>query len=199
MNPFFGNIQAPADGNFDMGNACFANIPDGTKATAVIEAAQWETFTNQDTGVEQTFIKATWSIVEGEFTARKVFQKMHVQDQDTAKAQRALQMLAAIDANAGGKIMAAGTMPDDMMLGVSITNVPMVITIAEWSIGGKTGNYVSAVSRAQVPVQAMSQGQAINQAVNNVQTQPVQAQPQPVQYAQPAQPQQAQNFDDVPF
>lgn len=198
-NPFFGNIQAPVDGSFDMNTQ---NIPDGTIAKALIEEAKWESYTpleGTNAGIEQTFIKCTWAIVEGDFSGRKVFQKMHVQDQDQSKAQRALQMLAAIDANAGGKVMAAGTIPDDMMLGVSITNIPMMITINEWSIGNNSGNYVSAVSRAQAPVQVMSQGQAINQAVNNVQNQPVQQQAQPQQMQQQPVQQQAQQQQQVQY
>lgn len=193
MNPFFQGITAPVDGSFDMN---IQSIPDGTIAKSLIEEAKWECFTNPETGVEQTFIKLTWSIVDGEFANRKVFQKMHVQDQDQSKAQRALQMFAAIDANAGGKIMATGTMPDDMMLSMSLQNVPMMITISEWSMNGKSGNYVSAVSRAQAPAPQMSQGQAINQAVNNVQQQVVQ---QPQQQPQPQTEPHAQQQQQVQY
>jgi hypothetical protein len=186
MNPFFGNIQAPADGNFDMSVEV---IPAKTVLKAVIEESKWDTYTPEPTNTDphpatQTFIKNTWSIIEGDYQNRKVFQKLHVRDENTGKAQRALQMLAAIDANAGGKIMAAGTMPDDMMLSMSLSNVPMNITVDVWEIGGNSGNYIIAVSRAQQPVQTVSQNQSIHQAAQNVQQQPVQQ----VQYAQPQQP-----------
>jgi hypothetical protein len=75
-------------------------------------------------------------------------------------------------------------MPDDMMLSMSLSNVPMNITVDVWEIGGNSGNYIIAVSRAQQPVQTVSQNQSIHQAAQNVQQQPVQQ----VQYAQPQQP-----------
>lgn len=198
MNPFFGNIQAPADGNFDMS---IEVIPAKTVLKSVIEESKWETYTPEPTNadpypVTQTFIKNTWSVIDGDYQNRKIYQKLHVQDENTGKAQRALQMLAAIDANAGGKIMAAGAMPDDMMLSLSLSNVPMNITVDVWEIGGKSGNHIVAVNRAQAPMQVVSQNQAIHQATKQVmQAQPIQQtapvyatqQAAPVQYAQPNQ------------
>ena len=213
MNPFFGNIQAPVDGNFD---SAIVNIPDGTVAPALIEECKWESYTDQVTGIEATFIKATWSIVDGEYQNRKVFQKIKVMDEKQSTKERALQMLAAIDANAGGKVMAAGCMPDDMLLSMSLCNVPMNITISVWEMNGKSGNYITAVGRLQAPVQQqkpLSQGQAVNQAVAQVQQAQPTAQPTAPQYAQKApQAPQAQapqvagypqqqpaQFDDIDF
>lgn len=215
MNPFFGNIQAPADGNFDMSVQV---IPAKTVLKSIIEESKWETYTPEPTAEDpqpqtQTFIKNTWSVLEGDYQGRKVFQKLHVQDESQDKAQRALQMLAAIDANAGGKIMASGAMPDDMMLSVSLSNVPMNITVDVWEIGNNSGNYITAVNRAQAPQQMATQAQAVQQAVAQQQPieQPIQqpgesvpqqqAQPQQqVQYAQPQQ-QTAQQLaaQDVDF
>jgi len=205
MNSFFGNIQAPVDGNFDMSVQV---IPAKTQLKCIIEESKWDTYTPEPTNTEpypvmQTFVKNTWSVLDGDYQGRKVFQKLHVQDENQGKAQRSLQMLAAIDANAGGKIMAAGTMPDDMMLSVSLSNVPMVITVDVWEIGNNSGNYITAVSRAHATQPVMNQSQAIHQATQNVQQQATQqapAQQQQVQYAQPQQ-QTAQQLtaEDIDF
>jgi len=216
MNSFFGNIVAPQDGSFDM---TIQVIPKGTLLKGLIEESKWETYTPEATNEEpypvtQTFIKNTWSVLEGEYQNRKVFQKLHVQSEDQGKKERGLQMLAAVDANAGGKVMAAGVMPDDMMLSMSLCNVPMMFMVDVWSIGGNEGNHIVAVSRAQQvqqqqvqqqPMQVMSQGQAINQAVQNVQNAPQQQQPvqqqaqQAPQQQQPQQPVQQLQADDIPF
>ncbi len=191
MNNFFGNVTAPVDGNYD---SAISNIPDGTVVPAYIEESKWESFTNPDTGIEATFIKNTWTIQSGEFQNRKVFQKMHVMDEASGKRENALKMLAAIDANCGGKVFGSGVQPDDMMLAASLCNVPMNISVAEWHMNGKSGNYVSAVGRLQAPqVQqpVMSTNQAINQAVQNVQQQP-QVQPQMQQQPQMQPVQQPQ-------
>ena len=55
-------------------------------------------------------------------------------------------MLAAIDANAGGKLMSAGVMPDDMSLSINLMNKPMAVVVAIWEIDDKKGNWVKAVS-----------------------------------------------------
>lgn len=185
MNPFFQGIQAPADGSFDM---AVQVIPKNTELKGVIEESKWESFTNPETGVEQTFIKNVWCVVEGEYQNRKVFQKLHVQDDNQGKAQRSLQMLAAIDANAGGKIMAAGHMPDDMMLATSLCNVPMNFVVDVWSINGNEGNHITAVSPAKTAQQPMSQQQAINQATGGAPAQ----QPQQMNQMQPQQMNQQQ-------
>ena len=58
-------------------------------------------------------------------------------------------MLAAIDANAGGKLAASGAEPTDLSLQTSLTAKPMVLKLGVWDIDGKTGNWVQEVSKHQ--------------------------------------------------
>ena len=164
---FFSEVTAPVDGSFDAQESFeeFQTIPEGTILTAMITAAEWKTATKFGTDEEETFINLQWQVVDGEFQNRVLFQKVRAIDVDAAKRMKALQMLAAIDANAGGKIMAQGVQPDDMMLAVSLCNVPMLITASVWEgskIDEKTGkkaegNWVSAVSKLTTSAQPMQQ------------------------------------------
>src|SRR5690606_38171870 len=92
---------------------------------------------------------------------RVVFQKLWVKDPEPnalkkgaekadQKRDKALRMLAAIDANAGGKLARKGTEPSDDELMLALANKPMVITVKTWEMdtkdGKKEGNWVAAVS-----------------------------------------------------
>ena len=161
QNSFFGEVQAPQDGSFDSSAPVLSPIPAKEVVKAIIEESKWDNYTPQASNdvpypETQTFIKNTWTVIEGEYQGRKIINKVHVQDADPEKRKRALCMLAAMDANAGGKIMASGAVPDDMMLGISLCNVPMLITVEVYTTNnGKEGNWVSAVAR--VPQQAPQQ------------------------------------------
>lgn len=140
MNNFFG--ATAQTNNFELGGGSFEPIPDGTKAKAAIDEAKWDSYN------EETYISLRWAILEGEFKGRKVYQKVRISDASPQKAENAMAMLVAIDANAGGAIYAAGVKPDDMSLSINLMNKPMIIRLATWEINDKKGNWVNAVSSA---------------------------------------------------
>ena len=125
---------------FDMGGGDFDPIPNNTQLKVIIEEAKWDEY--QD----DKYISLKWSVIDGEFKNRKIFQKIKVLEKDPKKADKAKTMLAAIDANAGGVLMSAGVMPDDMSLSINLMNKPMAIVVAIWEIDDKKGNWVKAVS-----------------------------------------------------
>jgi hypothetical protein len=131
-------------------------IPAGSSVLAMIDECKWEM---KPTGEE--FISARWTVLAPEqYKNRKVFHKMWVLDMDPSakdeasglkKRDKARKMLAAIDANTGGKLTAKPGRPtnDDLL---SLTNKPMVCTMMIWSMpdtrngGMMHGNWVSAVA-----------------------------------------------------
>lgn len=131
-------------------------IPAGSSVLAMIDEIKWEM---KQTGEE--FISARWTVLAPEeYKNRKVFHKLWVMDLDPSskdeatgikKRDKARKMLAAIDANAGGKLTAKPGRPtnDDLL---HLTNKPMVCTMMTWSMpdtrngGMMHGNWVSAVA-----------------------------------------------------
>lgn len=131
-------------------------IPAGSSVLAVIDEAKWD---KRTTGEE--YISLRWSVVSpDEYKNRKVFHKLWVTDLDPnakdeakgiAKRDKARRMLAAIDANAGGKLTAQDGKPSDDSMALHLCNKPMIITLMEWSMRGNdgsdmSGNWVSAVA-----------------------------------------------------
>lgn len=131
-------------------------IPAGSSVLAMIEQIGWD---RKPSGEE--FISARWTVLAPEeYKNRKVFHKLWVTDLDPSakdqdagvkKRDKARKMLAAIDANAGGKLTAKPGIPssDDLL---ALTNKPMVTTMMVWSMpdtrngGMMHGNWVSAVA-----------------------------------------------------
>ena len=140
------NKQIETQSTFDMGGGDFEPIPNNTQLKVIIEEAKWDEYQMDK------YISLKWTVIDGEYKGRVIFQKVRVLADDTKKADKAKTMLAAIDANAGGKLMAAGVMPDDMSLSLNLMNKPMAIVVAVWEIDDavtgekKSGNWVKAVS-----------------------------------------------------
>lgn len=187
---FFANIDTNKS-EFELGGDNLPPIPKNTKVLAICEKAENKTFEND------TYINLQWRIHQPqEFNNRVIFQKLKVYQGDQVDKHR--QMLAAIGANAGGKLFqlmqqSGETEPSDMTLQAGLTNVPMVLLLDVWEmeINGekRSGNWVRMVSprAAQQPA-----AQPAPQPVTHPVTQPV---TQPVQTAPAADP-----FDfDVPF
>jgi hypothetical protein len=145
---------------FDGGGGNFDPIPDGSNVLAVIDAALWAHTQQDGSGAE--YIKATWSIVSpDEYSNRKIFHKIWVTDFDPsvkddakalAKRDKARKMLAAIDANAGGKLGQKTGKPSNDELALNLCNKPMIITARIWEVDDRntgatiSGNWVSAVA-----------------------------------------------------
>ena len=139
------NQGVETDGNFEMGGG--APIPNNTNCKACIDEIGWDQWEGEE------YIKARWTVLDGEYQNRKVFQKIKVNESDVSKRDKAIRMLAAIDANCGGKLMSAGTEPTDEEL-LALTNRPMVIKVMTWEINGKSGNWIAAVSSLQAQAAA---------------------------------------------
>lgn len=134
-----GSNAAQTGNSFEMGGG--EPIPDNTKLLAIIDEAKWTDYENS------WYINLRWNVLQpAEFKGRKVFQKLHVQNADAKKADKAKRMLAAIDANAGGALMKTGKEPDDQDLTSALVNKPMVICVKVWDMNGNKGNWISAVS-----------------------------------------------------
>ena len=135
-------------------------IPDGSSVLAMIDEAKWEKKKNGADEVE--FITLRWTVISpDEYKNRKVFQKVWATDLDPsakdeakgiAKRDKARRMLAAIDANAGGKLTAQSGKPTNDSLTLHLCNKPMIITCMVWDVNDRTtggkifGNWVSAVA-----------------------------------------------------
>jgi len=135
--------------SFDLGGGDFEPIPNNTQLKVLIDEAKWDDYEGD------RYISLRWMVIDGEYKNRKIFQKVRVLDDNTTKADKAKTMLAAIDSNAGGKLLANGVMPDDMALGLNLTNKPMAVVVAIWEINDNKGNWIKAVS----PLNAASQPQ----------------------------------------
>lgn len=141
---------------FDGGGGNFDPIPDGSNVLAVIDEAKWADKDGNE------FISLRWSVMQPEdYANRKVFQKLWVTDLDPTakdrekgikKRDKARKMLAAIDANAGGKLTSKPEKPTDDSMSLHLCNKPMVITCRLWEVedrstgGTISGNWISAVA-----------------------------------------------------
>ena len=132
-------------------------IPDGSSVLAMIDEAKWDEKDDAD------YISLRWSVLSpDEYKNRKVFQKLWVTDDDpnakdasaaAKKRDKARRMLAAIDANAGGKLTKKGGVPTDETLTVCLTNKPMIIKCMLWEMPDREkhgefirGNWIAAVA-----------------------------------------------------
>lgn len=148
------NAASNATGTFSAGGSDFAPIPKDTRVLAMCEEAKISEFQGE------RYINLKWDIAQpAEHKGRKIFQKVYALDlkqelvrtKGMTKAEdyrdSALRMLAAIDANAGGKLAASGQEPTDQSLSQSLTAKPMVLMLDVWDMNGKTGNWIREVSK----------------------------------------------------
>jgi len=137
-------------------------LPEGSSVLASLDEIKWQSFQG---GEEH--VSARWNILAPEdYAGRKIFQKLwpegdkaRAKDEDKAKrkADTAKRMLAAIDANCGGKIVKLGRKPTDEDFAEHLTNKPMVIRLGLWEMKQNdgtmgSGNWVQAVSPASKEV-----------------------------------------------
>jgi len=126
-------------------------LPDNSSVLAFIEKAEWKRGREEDGAPE--YLQIQWRVTAPEEVVRRVvFQKLWVTDADpsakdaTAKRDKALAMLAKIDAIAGGKLAKIAGKPDNDQLALALLNKEAVIKIGVWEIGGNSGNWVKAIS-----------------------------------------------------
>lgn len=132
---------ATSDGNMDMGGGSFDPIPADTNVLAAITESKIDSYEGE------RYINNAWTVLApAEYKNRKIFQKLRVYDLDPAKKDKAIRMLAAIDANCGGKLVASGKEPTDSLLTQCLLNKLMVCNLQVWEINDKSGNWISKVS-----------------------------------------------------
>src|SRR5690554_5793025 len=103
------NEKIKSTGEMEMGGGDIAPIPNNTDVLAAIDEAGWDN--NERNG---DHIVLRWSVLQPkEYANRKIWQRLKVMDDDNKVADKAKRMLAAIDANSGGKLMASDNQPDD--------------------------------------------------------------------------------------
>ena len=127
----------PTDGKFDA-NPPLEPIPDETNVIAALDSLQWEMKDGDE------WIKGRWCVLDGTYKNRKITHNIKVLDADTKRSDKALKMLAAIDANAGG-VLSKTERPSDSGLS-GLTGKPMLLKLRVWEIDGNCGNWVCAVS-----------------------------------------------------
>ena len=126
-------------GKFESNNG-IALIPENTTCLAMITEANIAEYNGDE------YINLAWTVNKPDaYKNRKVFQKVRVFDADTKKRDKALNMLAAIDKNAGGKLSKYDTAPTNEML-LNLMQKPMLIKVMVWDMNDKKGNWVAAVS-----------------------------------------------------
>ena len=135
----FFDTTEPVTGSMEMGGS-LEPIPNNTQVLAYIEDAKIDEYE----GVEK--VKITWLVLQPEeYKGRKVFQNVKVFNEKPEVAAKAKKMLAAIDFNAGGKLMASGQAPDDMNLMSALSMKQMVLKLAVWDMNDNKGNWVTSV------------------------------------------------------
>ena len=152
-----GETAATGEKEYEQATGNLDPIPDGSSVMAIIDEAKWSETRDRDA----EFISLRWSVMEpAEFANRKVFQKLWVTDDDPntsdaakmeKKRDKAKRMLAAIDANCGGKLAKKAARPTDDDLALALTNKPMVIKCMVWEMKGtdgtmNSGNWIAAVA-----------------------------------------------------
>jgi hypothetical protein len=143
---------------FEVPGGNFDPIPDNSDVLSEIKSVKWNSPRDKD----ERFVEINWRILAPEqFKNREVFQKLWVQDFDPsakseekakAKRDKARQMLATIDANAKGQLMASSEAPTDDSLALALLLAQMVIKCMIWEMPDRErhgefirGNWVSAV------------------------------------------------------
>ena len=127
---------------FESGGGDIKPIPDNTALVGAIEEAKWSEYDGEN------YINLKWRVMRpAEFANRVIFQKVKVFN--AKQGDNAKRMLAAIDANAGGKLAKLKDAPEDMDLMTALVGKAMAIKVKIWDMNGKTGNWISAVAPAK--------------------------------------------------
>jgi len=164
-----GESAATGEKEYEQESGNLAPIPDGSSVLAIIDEAKWQETRDRDA----EFISLRWSVMEpAEYANRKVFQKLWVTDDDpnakdadkaAKKRDKAKKMLAAIDANCGGKLSKKAGRPSDDDLALALTNRPMIIKCMVWEMKDSDGTMNSGNWIAMVAPK--SKGVSVNTSV----------------------------------
>jgi len=112
-------------------------IPDGTKALAFIKKFEYiDRF-------EVPFYQVTWKLADGEYKGCEVRQSIKAFDENENKRYKALNMLKLIFDLANYKPLHNNAPTNDDLQ--PLVNKVMGISILEWQLNGKEGNWVNEV------------------------------------------------------
>jgi len=147
--------KAESNNTFELASGNLEPIPNDTTCIAAIEEAKWDSY--QD----DRYISLKWRVMQPDaYANRVVFHKIKVfgmaNDKDPqATADKAKRMLAAIDANAGGKLMQVTGEPSDMDLMSALVGKMMATKMMVWEFKKPdtgeemSGNWIAAVAPAK--------------------------------------------------
>ena len=122
--------QIESTTTFEAGGGDIQPIPNNTALIAAIEEAKWAEYDGEH------YINLKWRIMRpADYANRVIFQKLKVFSEK--QGDKAKQMLAAIDANAGGKLSKLTETPEDMHLMTALVGKPMAVKVQIWDINGK--------------------------------------------------------------
>ena len=126
-------------------------LPDNSSVLAFVEKVGWAQGKPEDGAPE--YLNIQWRVEQPESVMRRVvFQKLWLTDADpnakdpAAKRDKALAMLAKIDAIAGGKLAKIEGKPSDDQLLLALSNKQAVLKLGVWEMGGSSGNWIKAIS-----------------------------------------------------
>lgn len=200
---FFKGFESASNGQFDGGGGDLPPIPAGTQVLAAPVEAGWID-DKQNEG--EHCINLQWNVFQpAEYKNRRIFQKLRIETADPKKAEKAMRMLVAVDANAGGELMRAGEKPTSEALTKALVNKPMVLALEIWEIETAEGEIINGNwVRAVAPRRAGGGGSASKPADKPAAESKPADKPKPKPEPKPeAQPQQAPEFDsfddDIPF
>lgn len=144
--------------NYEIGGGDIIPIPNNTNCIGAIEEAKWDEYE------DDRYISLKWRVMKpDQYSNRVIYQKVKVfgmeSDKDPkATADKAKRMLAAIDGNAGGKLMKVTGEPTDTDLMACLVGKVMAIKVMLWKMTRdgeeKTGNWIGAVSPSKAKVEA---------------------------------------------
>lgn len=144
--------KAESTNTFELASGNLEPIPNDTTCIGAIEEAKWDSY--QD----DRYISLKWRVMQPDaYANRVIFHKVKVfgmaNDKDkAATADKAKRMLAAIDANAGGKLMQVTGEPSDMELMSALVGKMMAIKCMVWEMEDsatgekRSGNWIAAVA-----------------------------------------------------
>jgi len=148
-----GTTAANTATEFDAGGGSMEPIPEGTTVLAMPDEAKWATDRDNN-----EYLSIRWTVLKPDaYLNRKIFHKLWVTDEkpkhkDPVKYRdKQLKMLAAIDTNAGGKLMKIEGKPTDDQLAVSLTNKQMTLRLGVWAMkaddgSDMSGNWIQSVA-----------------------------------------------------
>lgn len=138
-------------GSVEVGGGDLTPIPAGSKLIAIVEEAKFDTAKVFGTEIEHDILSLKWKVIDGPYKNRVIFQKVHcLPGSNPEKTDNGMQMLLAVDHNAGGKITAkasSGQEPTEMDFATQLTNKPMIIRVDVWETEdkSKSGNWINGV------------------------------------------------------